>query len=86
MLGALGCHHGEQFRRRAAIEPAENGFIVSTIHQIEVDNPQLPDVIPGDEWMGGQQKKITQTVAKQHVFTDVDEALAHMKTYMEGEK
>lgn len=79
MLGVIG---QQPFEKSAQITPAENGFIVTTIHEVEVEvDSEHPT---GEGWKGAQ--KVKRPVPKNFVFTDIDEALAHIKEYMKGTK
>jgi hypothetical protein len=82
MRGAFGLCPGtpEPFVRSVTIHQAENGVIVTTMHEVEVQLPM--DMAPEESWKGPQSMPVASP--KTHVFTSNDDALKFVKAYLEG--
>lgn len=68
----------------ATIVQAENGVIVATAHQEEIDASQMmaqAGHIEGETWKG--TPKFQTRVMKTHVFTDLGKAMKFIQDYLE---
>jgi hypothetical protein len=81
--GIIGGHN--PFGRTVTILQAENGVIVSTDHQTEVEVPNMLGHPEDEAWKGTPQgQKIPTQLTKTHVFIDLKKALKFIEDYLEG--